>query len=211
MRAETSKQQENTSSQLIRKIAEGKRKGESYGPALSLQDVFSDSANLEGMQQKTSCQSEIGQEKGAQLEKHGERKPNKISKGGRRQLHQDQKRRIKLQMHVTKMEYEKLKDQFRSTGIRYLSDYLRLLILDKRRAGQITNKKELIRQLDGLGTQISKTGNNINQIAKYANIQVKSDKVDRNTLINFNQEMAQYLTLQQELTKAYRALIRSKG
>ena len=49
------------------KVEEGKRKGESYGPALSLQDVFSDSANLEGMQQKTSAQSETGQGKEAQL------------------------------------------------------------------------------------------------------------------------------------------------
>lgn len=32
-----------------------KRKGESYGPVLSLQDVFSESENASGNQQKTSC------------------------------------------------------------------------------------------------------------------------------------------------------------
>jgi len=40
---------------LNTKIAEGKRKGESYSPALSLQDVFSDPENSPGFHQKTSC------------------------------------------------------------------------------------------------------------------------------------------------------------
>jgi hypothetical protein len=61
MEAKTSTKQTTPSSQLNSKIAKGKRKEESYGPALSLQDVFSDSANLTGRQQKTSRPSEIGQ------------------------------------------------------------------------------------------------------------------------------------------------------
>jgi hypothetical protein len=36
--------------------------------ALSLQDVFSESENAYGSSQKTSCQSDIGQEKMTQLE-----------------------------------------------------------------------------------------------------------------------------------------------
>ena len=166
MRAETSKQPENTPSQLIRKIAEGKRKGESSREALSLQDVFSDSGNASGSSQKTSLPSDTERRKRTQLKGKSKRKPT----GGRRRLEQNQKRAIKLQMHVTAMEYEKLNDQFRASRIRYLSDYLRLLILDEKRSGSITNKQELIKQLDGIGSQISKIGNNINQIAKYANI-----------------------------------------
>ena len=69
MSVETSNQTENTSSQSGKSIAEGKRKGESYGEALSLQDVFSDSANLEGMQQKTSRHSKMNGRKEAQLQK----------------------------------------------------------------------------------------------------------------------------------------------
>jgi hypothetical protein len=69
MRAETSKQTENTSSQSGKSIAEGKRKGESYGEALSLQDVFSDSGSATGSSQKTSLPSDTERRKGAQLEK----------------------------------------------------------------------------------------------------------------------------------------------
>jgi uncharacterized protein Veg len=142
MRAETSKQTENTSSQSSSKsIAEGKRKGESYGEALSLQDVFSDSGSATGSSQKTSLPSDTERRKGAQLEK----KVNRKQRGGRRKLEQNQKRLIKLQAHVTSMEYEKLNDQFRATGMRYFSDYLRLLILDRGKARSITNKQELIK------------------------------------------------------------------
>ena len=63
MGVETSTKKTEPLDQSNRIIAKGKRKGESYGQALSLQDVFSDSANLAGMQQKTSCLSEIGQGK----------------------------------------------------------------------------------------------------------------------------------------------------
>jgi hypothetical protein len=53
-------------------------------------------------------------------------------------------------MHVTAKEYEKLNDHFQASGIRYFSDYLRLLILENRRSGNITNKQELIEKLDGI-------------------------------------------------------------
>ncbi len=99
-------------------------------------------------------------EKGRNLK----RSETKTAKGSQK-LEQNKQRRIKLQAHVTAMEYEKLNDQFQATGIRYLSEYQRLLILDRRRSDNITNKKELIMHLDGIGAQISKIGNNINQIA----------------------------------------------
>ena len=153
---------------MSRRIAEGKRKGESSREAVSLQDVFSDSGNASGSAQKTSLPSDTERRKGTQLKGKSKRKPV----GCRRRLEQNQKRAIKLQMHVTAREYEKLNDQFRATGIRYLSDYLRLLILNYGRAGNITNKKELIKQLDTIGARISKIGNNINQIAKMTRVKV---------------------------------------
>ena len=55
MGEETSNKKTEPSNLSNMVISIGKRKGESYGPALSLQDVFSESANLVGMQQKTSC------------------------------------------------------------------------------------------------------------------------------------------------------------
>ena len=60
------------------KNAIGKRKVESEGSALLLQDVFSDSANLAGMQQKTSCLPETGQGKWVATPKKEMKKTPKI-------------------------------------------------------------------------------------------------------------------------------------
>jgi hypothetical protein len=70
MRVLTSKLPESTSSLSSRKIAEGKRKGESYREALSLQDVFSDSGNATGSSQKTSLPSDTERRKRTQLNKN---------------------------------------------------------------------------------------------------------------------------------------------
>jgi hypothetical protein len=84
------------------------------------------------------------------------------------------------------------------------------LILDEKKSRIIINKKELIKQLDGIGVKINKIGNNIKQIAKYANIQNKSGKVDQNTMIRFEKLMQDYLKEQRMLINAYRALVRNK-
>jgi len=103
-----------------------------------------------------------------------------------------------------------MENHFHDSGKRYLSDFLRILILDEQKSRSIVNKKDLIKQLDKIGVQIGKIGNNINQIAKYANIQHKSGKIDQGTLNRFNDQMEQYLKEQQNLVKAYRALARNK-
>ncbi len=59
-------------------IAIGKGKVEGEGSALSLQDVFSDSANQSGMQQKTSCPSETGHGKWVATPKKDTKKTSKI-------------------------------------------------------------------------------------------------------------------------------------
>jgi hypothetical protein len=77
MEAKTSTKQTTSSSQLNSKIAKGKRKVDGYGRAKSLQDVFSDSANLAGRQQKTSCRPKPNGGKLAQLEEKEKKKTRK--------------------------------------------------------------------------------------------------------------------------------------
>jgi hypothetical protein len=68
MGVETSNKKTKPSDQSNIVVAIGKRKEDCGRLALSLQDVFSDSANLAGMQQKTSCPFDTEQEEEAQLE-----------------------------------------------------------------------------------------------------------------------------------------------
>jgi hypothetical protein len=74
MGAEMSNKKSNVKELLNPSIAEGKRKEDSEGLALSLQDVFSESQNASGSSLKTSCPhggkaglSDIGQGNGRNL------------------------------------------------------------------------------------------------------------------------------------------------
>ena len=140
--------------------AEGKMMAHIGGPELSSQDVFSDSENLAGMHQKTLPMFANEHGKMTQLQKKESQKPRSKRNGGRKRLRESQRRSIKLQVHVTKQEQENLIAQYQVSGIHYLSDFLRILILDERKSRSFMNKKELIRQLDQTGTQISRIGNN---------------------------------------------------
>ena len=87
MGVETSTKKTEPLDQSNRIIAKGKRKGESYGPALSLQDVFSDSANLAGKQQKTSRRPKLDGGNQAQLEKKVKKnQPKNTRAGGRKKI-----------------------------------------------------------------------------------------------------------------------------
>ena len=210
MGVETSTKKIESSDQSNRLIAKGKRKGESYGLALSLQDVFSDSANLAGMQQKTSCLSETGQGKLVATPKKGMKNQAKnVRAGGRKNLPATELKIRKLQLHVTELEYTNIKLVYSASGKKTVSDFMRALILDKNKSNSIINRVELIKHLDVIGKEIGRIGTNINQLAKYANIQIKSGKVDPKTMIRFTDQMDSYLQERRELAKAYRALVRN--
>ena len=109
-------------------IAKGKRKDKNYARVLSLKDVFSDSANQAGRQQKTSRlsadeagQSEAGQAKRAQLEGKDEKKVKKANVGGRKKLPIIQLKSKKLQMHVTEQEYSNFQVLLKASGKKTIS------------------------------------------------------------------------------------------
>ena len=80
---------------------------------------------------------------------------------------------------------------------------MRAQILDKNKSNSIIISVELIKHLDVIVKEIGRIGTNINQLAKYANIQIKSGKVDQKTMIRFTDQMNSYLQERRELAKAY--------
>ena len=121
----------------------------------------------------------------------------------------DQLKTKKLQMHVTEQEFMKIQGLYQHSGKKSLSDFMRVLVLDEKKNNSIRNNVELIRQLDNIGSELARIGNNINQLAKYANIQILSGKMDRRTMDKFTRQMERYLKERSELAKAYRAMVRN--
>ena len=102
-------------------------------PALLLQDVFSDSANLAGMQQKTSCLSETGQGKlVATPRKRMKNQPGNTRTGGRKNLPATELKTRKVQLHVTALEYTRIQTLYHASGQKTVSEFMRALVLDEK-------------------------------------------------------------------------------
>ena len=112
----------------------------------------------------------------------------------------------RLQFYVNQQEFEVIKTEFEASGYNSLSAYLR-----KKNAGNgiiIPYPKELLSTLDKLGIQQSRISNNINQIAKKVHLFNKEGSFPKDILDQFNVIMGVHLKATNELSKAYRNLIR---
>lgn len=74
--------------------------------------------------------------------------------------------------------------------------------------GLLVNTRELFLKLDHLGAELGRCGNNINQLARHANVLNKAGKLNGEIVSSFNQLFETYLKQQEELEKAFRDLIR---
>ena len=112
----------------------------------------------------------------------------------------------RLKFYVNQQEFEVIKTEFEASGYNSLSAYLR-----KKISGNgiiIPYPKELLNEMDKMGIQQSRIGNNINQIAKKVHLYNKEGSFPKNILDQFNKEMGAYLEATNELSQAYRGLIR---
>lgn len=75
----------------------------------------------------------------------------------------------------------------------------------------VVNAKELIALLDQVGTEMGRCGNNINQLAKYANILKKRGMLSPVVIERFNVLFEQYLQNQQALEASLRKVFRMTG
>ena len=112
----------------------------------------------------------------------------------------------RLQFYVNQQEFKTVKTEYEESGYNSFSAYLR-----KKIAGNgiiIPYPKELLNKLDKLGIQQSRIGNNINQIAKKVHLYNKEGSFPKDILDQFYKIMGAYLEATNELSKAYRNLIR---
>jgi hypothetical protein len=117
-----------------------------------------------------------------------------------------EKRTKKIDARFTADEYKQILEMERTLGIRK-TDLIRNGLL-KNAKTVIINAKELISQLDKTGAELGRSGNNINQLARYANILVKKETLSPVVAERFNILLEQYLANQRDLEAALRKIIR---
>lgn len=108
-------------------------------------------------------------------------------------------------IRFTEQENAELLDMVEKLGTT-VSDFLRSRGLGTK--SQIINGVNLIASLDKIGTELGRSGNNINQLAKQANSLNKVGKMEESIINRFNFLFSNHITTQQEVQTAFRALIR---
>ena len=117
-----------------------------------------------------------------------------------------EKRTKKIDARFTEEEYKLVLEMEKTLGIRK-TDLVRNGLLKNSRS-VIINAKELISHLDKAGTELGRSGNNINQLARYANMLAKKDVLSPVVTERFNILLGQYLNNQKDLETALRKIIR---
>jgi hypothetical protein len=119
------------------------------------------------------------------------------------------KRIKKIDARFTEDEYKIVLALEKELGIRK-TDLVRSRLLNNAPAILI-NAQEMIRQLDLTGAELGRSGNNINQLARYANALNKKEELSPVVIERFNFLFEIYLTQQKELEVVLRHIIRIIG
>jgi len=113
----------------------------------------------------------------------------------------------KIDARFTEAEYKVILALEKELGIRK-TDLVRSRLLENAPA-VVLNAKELIRSLDSIGAELGRSGNNINQLAHYANILTIKRVLSPVIIERFNTLFEQYIKEQQVLESALRRIIRA--
>ena len=134
--------------------------------------------------------------------------PNKRKKPGRPQK-TGAKRTKKIDVRFTEEEYKTIAALEETLGISK-TELVRERLLHGARLTMM-NAKELIAELDKIGTELGRSGNNINQLARYANALNKKGILSPPVADQFNRLFANHLERQRELETVLRKVIRALG
>lgn len=133
--------------------------------------------------------------------------PRKKIKG--RPVLQSGRRSRKIDARFTEEEFQMIVDLEVQLGIRR-TDLIRIRLLHNSK-NLVVNAKDLIAHLDLIGAELGRTGNNINQLAKYANTLKKQGLLSPEIADRYLTLLERYNETQQSLQISIRKIIRKMG
>ena len=119
------------------------------------------------------------------------------------------KRSKKIDARFTEEEYREIEKVEAALGLKK-SDLVRLRLLDQS-ARMVVNAQDLIRSLDEVGTELGRAGNNINQLARYANTLQKKGVLSPVVVTRLAELLEKYNRNQVALESAMRRIIKAIG
>lgn len=128
----------------------------------------------------------------------------KKNKGGRPPLEEADRKQSIIKIYCQPLEKETILKEAKSSGLS-VSDYAK-----RRLFGQkiIMNYYDLFKDLHEIGTEFSKAGNNINQLAKHANVLNKMGKLDKSVVDMLSLLLDDYIKKKEDVRVVLRKVIR---
>jgi hypothetical protein len=117
------------------------------------------------------------------------------------------KRIKKVDVRFTELEYEEVLKMESALGINR-SDLIRIRVLAGSK-GIVINAISLLGQLDAIGAEMGRAGNNINQLAKYSNILKNEGILSPVVVERFLILLESYLKDQRQMEAAIRKILRT--
>lgn len=116
------------------------------------------------------------------------------------------KRVKKIDIRFTQEEFELILQMEQSSGMKKADLIRRKLLREGERL--LVDSKAVMNSIDGIGLELSKAGNNVNQLARYANILNKDGLLSAVVVDRFLLELRKYNKIKMELERLMRKLIR---
>ncbi len=129
---------------------------------------------------------------------------NNKNKGGRPLLKENEKKDALVKIYCRISEKEAIVKAARSAGLT-VSDYAKKRMLGEK---VVLNYGDIFKELHVIGTEFSRAGNNINQLARHANSLNKVGKLDKSIADSFNLLLSDYVKKNEEIRIVLRKLTR---
>lgn len=129
----------------------------------------------------------------------------KNRKGNRKPTAQEQRTR-RFELRLSEAERAQFLELEKVLGLSR-ADVVRIRVLQHSKK-MLVNTTEIMKLLDSIGTEIGRSGNNINQLAKHANTLGQQGMLHSNLMRDLTSLLTEYISLQRRLEQSFRQLIR---
>lgn len=119
----------------------------------------------------------------------------------------ESKRTRFIKARLTEEEYTALRNLWAALGLTE-SGFLRHKLLRPSSLSTRINTAEVLSHLNLLGTEIGRSGNNINQLARHANFLNKRGMLSPEIVLQFNVLFTAYISVFRDMEKSTRELLR---
>jgi len=126
------------------------------------------------------------------------------NKGGRPKLSNSEKRIAEIHIVCNKGDKTRIKELAKSYGLT-MTDYILRKCFDENVS---FNHVEFLKEIHVLGTELSRQGNNINQLAKYTNTLTIEKRLTPEIATRLEEILLEHIKKQEEVRIAFRTLIR---